>query len=710
MTEKFLEEIKIELCEISNQIGSNISKKYNQLIRKFGEFIKEFLKKKKKIQNIQSHIIPIINSNNSPSTTINFKINYDTETISNNTNSNNLYNLNNFQNSFIDIKIDDNQNEYNIKLLQYKCLEIIFLIFSYGNVFINHEYKTSIKTFDFFSDYIEYINKLFDENIMLSIFNKIFYIFKNFDEDFQKEKEEEFRKIFNILRKLLDKKNKEDFLIFNKYQSKLNSLNNKEKKKKEENILIKSENIPFVPIINLSESVKDFLNKPEALLNLFDELNNESKIIEKMNQKHDERIFIGLSEINKQYIYIFKKIIDKIDSNYSNETLKQIYLNIIFRSTTFLKYLQKLIKEKNEKNTLKNVDIFISDYIKFGKFLYEMFLKQIDLLSINEFEESIEKIKNIIIEEVKNKINENNLKWSFSKFHSFLYMIMLSNKDQSPFSFLAFNLNISENNFKLLYNEFKDYAEKIVNGKGYFCFKYTFHLHRETVIFFENNKNYIELCEILGKILFQDPMIINLFIIFKIWAVNQNICMDYTGISENKIFDDSLILYFIFMFLIQIGEINKFNDYAYYDDVNKKFIVNEKILLNDIYSINKDNAFLNEKKIKDNNSKLKRLGKLFINFLFFILQLIEKSQEINKEKIFFLEISLNSYSFNKRKIEKSFYSKQDKQLQLMHVKNSKNFIFYEYNKNELLLLQKTIENSLNLILEEKYGLVFCSLK
>jgi hypothetical protein len=46
----------------------------------------------------------------------------------------------------------------------------------------------------------------------------------------------------------------------------------------------------------------------------------------------------------------------------------------------------------------------------------------------------------------------------------------------------------------------------------------------------------------------------------------------------------------------------------------------------------------------------------------------------------------------------------------MHVKNSKNFIFYEYNKNELLLLQKTIENSLNLILEERYGLVSCSLK
>ena len=46
MTEKFLEDIKIGLCEISNQIGSNISKKYNQIIREFGEFIKEFLKKK----------------------------------------------------------------------------------------------------------------------------------------------------------------------------------------------------------------------------------------------------------------------------------------------------------------------------------------------------------------------------------------------------------------------------------------------------------------------------------------------------------------------------------------------------------------------------------------------------------------------------------------------------------------------------------------
>ena len=62
MTEKILEGIKIELCKISNQIGSNISKKYNQLIRKFGEFIKEFLKKKKKIQKIKIHNIKTIKS------------------------------------------------------------------------------------------------------------------------------------------------------------------------------------------------------------------------------------------------------------------------------------------------------------------------------------------------------------------------------------------------------------------------------------------------------------------------------------------------------------------------------------------------------------------------------------------------------------------------------------------------------------------------
>ena len=67
-----------------------------------------------------------------------------------------------------------------------------------------------------------------------------------------------------------------------------------------------------------------------------------------------------------------------------------------------------------------------------------------------------------------------------------------------------------------------------------------------------------------------------------------------------------------------------------------------------------------------------------------------------KDNNFWLEISLNSYSFYKRKIFFNNYTKENKLLQLMDIKNQK-LVFYEYNEEEF---QNLKEN------KNKFKLVF----
>ena len=147
---------------------------------------------------------------------------------------------------------------------------------------------------------------------------------------------------------------------------------------------------------------------------------------------------------------------------------------------------------------------------------------------------------------------------------------------QNYFSFLVFNIIISLlENFKKLCQELSNYADNIIEYENkYFLIKYNFIKDKEIAIFFENNKDFVEFCEIFGKILFQNPIIIYLFIIIKIWANNKNICMNSSGIRNKKVFDDPLILYFIFLFLMQTGEITTFNDYVSFDE-NKKIKINK---------------------------------------------------------------------------------------------------------------------------------------
>ncbi len=695
--------IKVQLNEISNTNNDELFNKYKGIMITFSDIIKEIFDK----SNSQNLILNTNHSKNESQTSTKSK------TKTNNTNSNNITN-NYSNNKQYNILFDypdnfeyfsnniENEKKY-IQLLLYGSIEVLFMILSYGNIFISDSKKTSKITFDFFCQNIKYIVGLYNKEIIFSIFNKIFFIYKNFDNYVQQYYLKKLKELFKILEEILDinKIEKDKVIIYNKYKNKIDSFKILEKSK--DITLFKSQkNISFVPIINLREDIKNFFNEPKVLINTLEELDKESKIIKEINEKNEAILFKGCCEINKQYLYIFKKIMDKIDSISANPNIVKIFFDIIFRSSIFIKYLQKSFTANSKNIISKNKEIYIEKYLKLGHYLYNIYIKTInsELLTIfndciiNQ-EKKINKIIDKFCEKQEIKINDVKDKVIFSEFHSFIYKIMLSNSEfQRPFSFLAFNIKFKKEEFKLLYEEFKYYKIQPLfmdKENESFQFQSKDFEDRETIYFFENNKGYIEVCNVLGRILFNDPIIINLFIIIKIWAFNYEISNDNQKDSDKKLFDDSLILYFIYLFLIQIGEIRLFKEYIKVD-------INDNLSFK--VDLNKLNEF-NENNLLYKKDKIEKIGKLFIEFLYFILQLIETSQNLFKKKQY-LMVSLNSFSFTSNNIieEDKIRKSPKKQLELIDMRDKNNSkIFYVYTSFDLKFLKFIVTKTLNDLLD-----------
>ena len=147
----------------------------------FSDIIKEIFDK----SNSQNLILNTNHSKNESQTITKSK------TKTNNTNSNNItnnYSNNRQYNILFDYPDNfeyfsnniENEKKY-IQLLLYGSIEVLFMILSYGNIFISDSKKTSKITFDFFCQNIKYIVGLYNKEIVFSIFNKIFFIYKNFD-------------------------------------------------------------------------------------------------------------------------------------------------------------------------------------------------------------------------------------------------------------------------------------------------------------------------------------------------------------------------------------------------------------------------------------------------------------------------------------------------------------------------------------------------
>jgi hypothetical protein len=155
----------------------------------------------------------------------------------------------------------------------------------------------------------------------------------------------------------------------------------------------------------------------------------------------------------------------------------------------------------------------------------------------------------------------------------------------------------------------------------------------------------IEFCSILSKYLFQDePIIIILTIALKYWAIQRKIFKsDFTirQSSQRIVFDDVILLYFIYYFLMHKG-------------IREQNII---IRQNKKYSKENKDEKLKEIKIKEKGLDekkvlLKELGELFVDFFWFIHELIklnENNSEKNKEdKLIIIDLSTKSINTQNR--------------------------------------------------------------
>ena len=149
----------------------------------------------------------------------------------------------------------------------------------------------------------------------------------------------------------------------------------------------------------------------------------------------------------------------------------------------------------------------------------------------------------------------------------------------------------------------------------------------------------IEFCSILAKNLFQDePIIVILTIALKYWAIQRKIFKSDFIIKQSSkriVLDDVILLYLIYYFLMHKGireqnlilKQNKKNSKEKKDDKPKE--------------IKLENNGLDEKKVL-----LKELGELFVEFFWFIHELIKltgnNSEKKEKDKLIIIDLSKKS--------------------------------------------------------------------
>ena len=226
----------------------------------------------------------------------------------------------------------------------------------------------------------------------------------------------------------------------------------------------------------------------------------------------------------------------------------------------------------------------------------------------------------------------------------------------------------------------------LFNNNSMILFDYM-NMQKNTISFLlekkEKEKSKLELCNILSKILFKtDSLYILLTIALKYWAIKRKIFI-YDNIKRkqvNPVLDDFTLLYFIYYFLIHKGKIECFkfdenknknkdkdadnlkeeND-SEEDEKDKKDEKEEKedskIIKEDKPKIIKDEEKNENQEIKCNkmdkekvSSILQNLGELFIEFLWFIhelMDLILKENKKNEENYIYIKLTdKNYYSYN----------------------------------------------------------------
>ena len=490
----------------------------------------------------------------------------------------------------------------------------------------------------------------------------------------------------------------------------------------------------------------------------FINLKQENEMLEKIQNNLDENHKMFLKEPIKAELEVFNLLMNNL-SKYKTPLIKKKFLDIILRNKEVFNYInediffekipQSIIKNYNLYPFNKNLSVFIDKYIEAGKIILDQLsipLEQ-DYLHIST---DLEKFAKKFLDKLFEKLKVN---YEVNYYHLtlFAYMIVskLPNKD-NYFNRLSV-LCDSNSNFSKIYEKLQD-TEDILNlfisqenANGniiLFDFKninnnmISFLLEKKTeekeVNDKKKNKNKkitlsnLELCSILSKKIFDmDSLYIILTISLKYWAIQRGIFKyDYIQRKyENPFLDDTILLYLIFYFLIHKGKIDCF-DYEYENkkddkkkennDENKKVdnddnkIINEKEEIKDDKNEikEKDNKKI-EKKPKENKKEkisitLKTLGELFIEFFWFIHELVKLSlteNETKEEQILHISLSSKKYILKNSEIK-------DKENDIVLKLIFSDIIIYELDKRGANILKSETTRALYYLLSKNAEGIF----
>jgi len=357
----------------------------------------------------------------------------------------------------------------------------------------------------------------------------------------------------------------------------------------------------------------------------------------------------NLSIYNDKYLITGKNILNILSIPLTHENINEIIVNLEIFANDFLTYLANIENNENEESSENQNNKSIS--IKGEKSNNKIDDKN------NEEEKDGQK--------QEKKIKKGGLFTicDINYYHLVLFSYMISSKLRDKEEFYRISALVSGKQFEQLYNILGNLENIDLKGNNFgkeksnfLLFNYenvrnasknniSFLLEKKEENEDKNKKkkiepfSQIEFCSILAKNLFQDePIIIILTIALKYWAIQRKIFKSDFIIKQSSnriVLDDVILLYFIYYFLMHKGireenliiRHNKKNSKEKKDDKPKK--------------IKLENNGLDEKKVL-----LKELGELFVEFFWFIHELIKltgnNSEKKEKDKLIIIDLSKKS--------------------------------------------------------------------
>ena len=357
----------------------------------------------------------------------------------------------------------------------------------------------------------------------------------------------------------------------------------------------------------------------------------------------------NLSIYNDKYLITGKNILNILSIPLTHENINEIIVNLEIFANDFLTYLANIENNENEESSENQNNKSIS--IKGEKSNNKIDDKN------NEEEKDGQK--------QEKKIKKGGLFTicDINYYHLVLFSYMISSKLRDKEEFYRISALVSGKQFEQLYNILGNLENIDLKGNNFgkeksnfLLFNYenvrnasknniSFLLEKKEENEDKNKKkkiepfSQIEFCSILAKNLFQDePIIIILTIALKYWAIQRKIFKSDFIIKQSSnriVLDDVILLYFIYYFLMHKGireenliiKHNKKNSKEKKDDKPKK--------------IKLENNGLDEKKVL-----LKELGELFVEFFWFIHELIKltgnNSEKKEKDKLIIIDLSKKS--------------------------------------------------------------------